>query len=283
VPDRAIASTGFAVIRANLDRVIPNYLYTLLRSSFAVDQMVRLMGKGAYPSINQADVSNLRIPLPPLEIQNEIVAEIETYQKVIDGARAVVENYRPHIPIDPTWLIRKLEEVAEIIMGQSPPGHSYNKYGLGAPLINGPVEFGPEPFSKTKVIQYTSAPTKLCKKGDLILCVRGATTGRINLAGYDGCIGRGVAAIRATESQEWLNFVINSLRDHIYKLGTGSTFPNISYKDIASLQIPMPPFQIQQEIISEIETEQAAVDANYRLIISFEKKIEATINKIWRD
>ena len=45
----------------------------------------------------------LQIPLPPLEVQREIVAEIEGYQRVIDGARAVVDNYRPHIPIDPEW------------------------------------------------------------------------------------------------------------------------------------------------------------------------------------
>jgi len=236
---------------------------------------------GTFKELSKTKFCELEIPLPPLEIQKEIVAEIESYQKVIDGARAVVENYRPHIPIDPTWSMKKLEDVAEIIMGQSPPGHSYNKNGLGVPLINGPVEFGPEPFSKTKVIQYTSDLTKLCIKGDLILCVRGATTGRMNIAGFDGCIGRGVAAIRANESQEWLNYVINSLRDHIYKLGTGSTFPNISYKDIASLQIPMPPFEIQQEIIYEIETEQASVAATHKLIISFENKIEATINQVW--
>ena len=46
---------------------------------------------------------NFQIPLPPLEVQREIVAEIEGYQKVIDGARAVVENYRPRIDVDPEW------------------------------------------------------------------------------------------------------------------------------------------------------------------------------------
>ena len=56
-----------------------------------------------------------RIPLPPLEVQQEIVAEIEGYQKVIDGARAVVENYRPNIHVDPDWPMVKLGELCERI------------------------------------------------------------------------------------------------------------------------------------------------------------------------
>ena len=47
----------------------------------------------------------------PLEVQEEIVAEIERYQKVIDGARAVLENYRPHIPIHPDWPMVELREI----------------------------------------------------------------------------------------------------------------------------------------------------------------------------
>ena len=65
-------------------------------------------------------------------------------------------------------------------MGQSPPS-SYNKDKKGIPLINGPVEFEQDPFSKTVINQYTTKPTKMCEPGDLILCVRGSTTGRMIL------------------------------------------------------------------------------------------------------
>jgi type I restriction enzyme S subunit len=77
-----------------------------------------------------------------------------------------------------------------------PPGETYNKFGEGIPMINGPVEFSEGPFGKTVVNQYTTAPTNLCEEGDLLLCVRGSTTGRTNIAGFKACIGRGVAAIR---------------------------------------------------------------------------------------
>jgi type I restriction enzyme M protein len=281
VPERAIASTGFAVLRAKTERLLPGFLICMLRHKKAVDQMIGMMGKGAYPSINQSDVESVQIPLPPLDVQKEIVAEIEGYQKVINGARAVLDNYRPHIPIHPDWPIKELGEISEIIMGQSPAGETYNTEGKGVPLINGPVEFGPEPFSKTVINQYTTAPTKMCQKGDLILCVRGSTTGRMNIAGYAGCVGRGVAAIRSADSQLWINFVINSLRNRIYKLGVGSTFPNITAKDLATLPISLPPLATQQAIVAEIEAEQALVAANRELISRFEKKIQTALARIW--
>ena len=57
---------------------------------------------------------NIQIPLPPLEVQREIVAEIEGYQKVIDGARAVIENYRPHIAVDPDWPLDTAKDICEV-------------------------------------------------------------------------------------------------------------------------------------------------------------------------
>ena len=60
---------------------------------------------------NESTLKTIQIPLPPLEVQKEIVAEIEGYQKVINGARAVLDNYRPHIPIHPDWPMVEFGEV----------------------------------------------------------------------------------------------------------------------------------------------------------------------------
>ena len=134
---RAIASTGFAVLRARLGQVEPAFLLAVLFSDYAVKQMVGMMGKGAYPSINQSDVMTIRIPMPPLEVQREIVAEIEGYQRVIDGARAVIDNYRPQIAIDPAWPMVALEEACEIKRGKFShrPRNEPRFYGGKYPFI----------------------------------------------------------------------------------------------------------------------------------------------------
>ena len=98
-----IASTEWIVFSSS--EVIPEFLRGVLMSdAFHIRFMQTITGVGGSLSrANLSAVADIQIPLPPLEVQREIVAEIEGYQKVIDGARAVIDNYRPHIPIDPDW------------------------------------------------------------------------------------------------------------------------------------------------------------------------------------
>ena len=151
------------------------------------------------------------------------------------------------------WRVTKLGEVCEIIMGQSPDGESYNTTGEGVPLINGPVEFSKGSFGNTVKSKFTTQPTKFCKIGDLILCVRGSKTGKMNIAGFDACIGRGVAAIRAKQFQPWINHFISSKRDEIHGKGTGATFPNVSGAMVADFEICMPPIPEQQRIVTLLD------------------------------
>jgi len=277
--DIPIFASDCSTIKPLDDRIKSKFLYYLLKGN--QDKIYNLQVGMGQPHVYPRDLNVFKIPLPPLSVQEEIVAEIESYQKIIDGARQVVDNYKPHIDIDPDWEMVELGEIAVIKMGQSPPGDSYNMDKIGVPLINGPVEFGPNPFSKTKKRQYTTVPTKMCKIGDLILCVRGSTTGRMNIAGFEGCIGRGVAAIRSEKYQGWINNIINIYRQRIYDLGTGSTFPNITTSTLNSMEIPLPPIETQQQIVARIEQEQQLVAANKQLIELYEQKIKDRIGKVW--
>ena len=73
--------------------------------------MARLAGGGAQPNISQTIIRKLKIPLPPFEIQMQIVAELDSYQIIIDGAKQVVENWKPNIKINPEWKIVELKEI----------------------------------------------------------------------------------------------------------------------------------------------------------------------------
>jgi type I restriction enzyme S subunit len=151
------------------------------------------------------------------------------------------------------WNWCRLGKIVDIEMGQSPDGTSYNEEGIGVPLINGPVEFGAGPFDYTLRTKFTTSPTKMCNKGDLLICVRGATTGRTNIAGFDACIGRGVAALKPFFSREYLNYFILNSRNSILNLGTGTTFPSISKDDIQKICLPLPPSAEQKRIIMKVD------------------------------
>ena len=92
-----------------------------------------------------------------------------------------------------TWPIKKLGEFVEVIMGQAPLSEECNKEGNGTVFVKA-GEFGKKyPLIK----EWTTKPLKLAKKNDTLLCVVGATCGKVNKASFDCAIGRSVAAIRS--------------------------------------------------------------------------------------
>lgn len=150
---------------------------------------------------------------------------------------------------DGEWEVKRLGSVADIIMGQSPAGNSYNTAGVGTALINGPVEFTEKYPIKTK---WTSRPTKLCQNKDILFCVRGSTTGKMNIADGIYCIGRGVAAIRANKksTSEFIEFLIVKNLTQILALTSGSTFFNLDSKSLKEYIISFPTLPEQQKIAS---------------------------------
>ncbi|MEH1860746.1 MAG: restriction endonuclease subunit S [Nostoc sp.] len=175
------------------------------------------------------------------------------------------------IPKD--WNVAFLEDVAEIVMGQSPPGHTYNQVGRGMPLINGPVEFGDRFPSK---LQWTNTPTKLCKPKDILFCIRGSTTGRINIANDTFCIGRGVAAICGKEGIAITGFVELLLRRLAEVIlsearGSGSTFPSVNSTRLAETLLLLPPFEEQKKIAEILDTVDEAIARTSSLIIKLKQ------------
>jgi type I restriction enzyme, S subunit len=252
------------------------------------------------PNLSRGKLCELPIAVPPYDEQQKIAVVLSLVQRAIEqqerlialttelkralmhrlftqGLRDEPQKQTEIGPVPQSWEVKHLEEVATIIMGQSPNGDSYNTDGHGVPLVNGPVEFGPRALSRTLEVKFTTEPTKLCEVDDLILCVRGSTTGRTNVANGRACIGRGVAAVRAQRCQEYLSQFMVSIRDRIYSMGTGTTFPNISGSQIREILVPVPPSHVQTEIggilatvdrkQGLLERKQAALSALFRTLL----------------
>lgn len=219
--------------------------------------------------------SKRQIPLPPLPEQRAIVKKIESLFSELDHGIASLKQAQDQLKIYRQAVLKKafegkylkskvnwttLDKACVIEMGQSPAGDTYNDNGIGVPLINGPVEFGKHHFAKTLETKFTTDPKKMCKKGDLILCVRGSTTGRINIARNDAAIGRGVAAIRYEANQKYLNYFMLAKRAEIYAKGTGSTFPSVSSSEIKNFNFPITDQKNQELIVQEIESRLSVCD-----------------------
>ena len=164
------------------------------------------------------------------------------------------------IPED--WAVARLRDCSEIVMGQSPPGSSYNRSGVGTALINGPTEFtGLHPVK----IQWTTQPSRICKHGDLLICVRGSSTGRTNYADGTYAIGRGVAAMRAKADSDtqYLSYQVILGVSKLLDAATGSTFPSVDGTSLSNALILSPPLPEQRAIatiLSDMDSEIAALE-----------------------
>jgi len=206
-------------------------------------------------------------------VQREIVAEIEGYQKVIDGARTVLENYRPRIPIDPVW---PMEEIGKI---------SENLDSKRVPITKGERKPGPFPYYGASGI-VDSVAGYIFDEDILLVSEDGA-----NLLARSTPIAFSVSGkcwvnnhahilrFRHRCTQSYLEIYLNSISIEQYV--TGAAQPKLTQQALNKLKVPLPPIETQKAIVAEIEAEQRLVAANRELIIRFEKKIRATIGRVW--
>ena len=174
-------------------------------------------------------------------------------QRSVRASKKSVEQVEAWCAIPDSWHFVRLDKVANVVMGSSPPGSTYNKIGEGVPLINGPVEFTPGSFGRTLINQYTTAPTAYCNEGDFLICVRGSTTGRTNVAAFRACVGRGVAAIQPLFEDQFIRLAIRVRQEAILQMGRGIAFPSISRDQLAGLPIPLPPLAEQHRIVTKVD------------------------------
>jgi type I restriction enzyme M protein len=231
-------------------------------------------------------------------VQTEFVAEIKGYQKVINGARAVLDHYRPHIPIRPDWPMVELSEVCEIEHGYAFKGEFFVEEGeQHLPVLLTPGNFvqgGGLYFTEKNTKRYSGeVPDAFrLRLGDLVVVMTDLSP-KMKILGMPAIIESddflhnqriGKIVIKSKDVlKKFLRyaFLIDAVNGHIKREATGSTVRHTSPTRILSVKIPLPPINIQQAMVAEIEAEEALVAANRELITRFEQKIQATLARIW--
>ncbi|MCZ8547310.1 restriction endonuclease subunit S [Mesorhizobium qingshengii] len=149
------------------------------------------------------------------------------------------------------WSPEVLGKLVDFIMGQAPPGADCNKSGVGTPFVKA-GEFGSD---RPLIREWTVRPLKHALSSDVLICVVGATAGKINL-GADCAIGRSVAAIRPTEALDQ-RFLYDFLATKVLDLRAGSTGSAqgvIGKDDLAEIEIRLPPVPEQRRIVAKIDS-----------------------------
>lgn len=251
-------------------------------------------GRGiAMIHITKSGIEQREIPLPPLSVQEEIVAEIEGYQKIIDGAKVVVENYKPKIDIDEEWEMVELGEVCEINPKKSELSGISNKLEVSfvpmSDLNENQIDFVPQ---QIKPLEEVFGGYTYFKEDDVLLakvtpCFENGKAGIAK--GLSNGIGFGSSEYyvlrpngKILSTWIYLNIITNRFRElgKLNMTGTGG-LQRIPRDFVSTTLIPLPTINIQRQIVAHIQKEQALVNANKELIEIFEQKIKDRIAKVW--
>ena len=259
---------------------IPEFLYYILKQQ--TQKFISLSGGGGQPNISQQIIKEFQIPLPPLEVQAEIVREIEGYQKIIDGAKMVVENYKPSIKIKPGWEMVALGNVGKISMckrifkEQTTEKGDVPFYKIGT--------FGGEPDAYISQSLFIEFKSKFAypNKGDVLISTSGTIGKTVIFDGFPAYFQDSNIVWIANNELLVLNKYLNIYYQIIkWKPTEGGTIARLYNSIIEETTIPLPTLEEQEEIIRQIEQEQQIINSNKHLIILFEQKIKDRINEVW--
>ncbi len=263
VPFEICIGRGLCALRSSekIDRL---YLFYFLKGN---QDKIKGNSGAIFDNINKNQIEDLLIPVPPIEVQEEIVRELEQYQKIIDGAKQVVDNYKPVIEIDTSWEMILLEDLIKLSSG---------KGLVKRDMIEGEYEvFGGNGISGFHNSYFIEEKT-------IVIGRVGEYCGVVHITSPKCWItdnGLYITQFYKEIKLEYLSIILTSLNLNNYAKVGGQ--PSISQSTILELSIPYPPLEIQQSIVERIESERQIIEGNKKLIEIYTQKIQDRINKIW--
>lgn len=283
------------LIRFRIDpsRALPEFVFQVTQSDQWREWVVSNSKTGTLTNINAKQYSSYRFPLPPLEVQKEIVAEIEGYQKVINGAHSVLDNYHPQVSVDSGWSEVVIGEYCDVKGGKRlPKGELLSDTPTNHPYIR-VTDFNDQSVDSSD-LRYISEDIHhqiaryTISSADVYISIAGTI-------GLMGTIPETLNGANLTENaaklvfnaeeidKRFLSYIGNGIfvQNQVRSLTHAVGVPKLALERIKTLKIPLPPLATQQRIATEIEAEQALVNANRELITRFEKKIQATLARVW--
>ncbi len=280
-------------IRPHKDKYNSKFLWSILNYCRSQGLYMQFMRQNVNGLFNREELKIFKVPLPPLSVQEEIVAEIAGYQKIIDGAKMVVDNYKPKIEIDQEWEMVELGNVCEVNPKKSEIKNLDDNLEVSfvpmADLNENQIDFSP---IQTKKISEVYKGYTYFREDDVLLakvtpCFENGKAGIAK--GLQNGIGFGSSEYfvfrpndRILSTWIYLNIITDVFRKvgKLNMTGTGG-LQRVPPPFVKSALIPLPDIEAQLRIVTQIEKEQKMVNANKQLIEIFEQKIKDRISKVW--
>ena len=279
-------------IETNNENLNQKFLFYLLKSK--QELIYSFQTGGGQPHVYAKDFDKFKIPLPEIETQNQIVDELDAYQKIIDGCRQVIENYKPSIDIDPSWEMVELGNICDVKGGKRlPKGENFENNITKYPYIR-VVDF--EKYSiNTKNIKYISEKIYQSIKNytissdDIFISIAGTIglVGRVPLEYSGANLTENAAKLVLNNKTKILvdylmfilgsSFVQNQIKDKTFAVGV----PKLAIERIKKIKIPVCSTIVQKNIVENIKQDFSTIENNQKLLEKNQNIIKNKLDNIW--
>lgn len=288
--EREFGIKNVALIKFNNKSIVNNVYLKYILGSEQIREFFLSEAKGvAQKYVSLGLLRSIEIPLPPLGIQQQIVTEIEGYQKIIDGAKQVVNNYKPTITIKPEWELVELGTVAKLVGGSTPSKEN------SAYWENGNVDWITCSDFSTSQMYIEDSIRKITEKAvkenstsivpkDTLVLVTRVSLGKMAFVRKPTALNQDLTALLFDEdkiNKRYGFFYLLSIAYKIENDGHGATVKGVTRDYVKEIKVPLPTIEEQQSIVKEIEEEIQLVNANKRLIEIYEQKIKTKVGEVW--
>lgn len=282
--DGDLVYAGFLInIAPDPDRLDPRYLALFMQTGTYWNWVARTSVRSGQPGINGRELGALPIPVPALTEQQEVaevVGDAEVQIKSLEGLirknRLVAAGLQQQLLTGRTrlpgftaaWRERRINDLAEIVSGGT-PSSAVPAYWHGAIAWCTPTDITGE---RTRYLARTSrtisqagldaSGAQLLPTGSLLLCTR-ATIGDVKIARVPMATNQGFKSLvpRPGVSGDFLYYLVLTRKDDLVKMGTGSTFLEVSRRDVASLSLLVPELEEQEAIARVLSDAEDDVEA----------------------
>lgn len=261
-------------VLSNFKKVNVKYLFQILNNSLKENMQLQKLGN-TMPYIKLGMLQTFLIPLPPLEIQEQVVEQIDGYQKIIDGIQQAVSAWKPGIEIDPKWEKVKLPQISENYDNKRKPvtksDRSSGKYPYyGA---SGIVDYVDDYiFDGDFLLVSEDGANLLARSTDIAFSISGKNW--VNNHAH-------VLKFHNPETQKFVEIYINQI--DISEFVTGMAQPKLNQQALNTIAIPLPPLEIQKQIVGKIEFERSGIEKAKELLPIFKQHIKNAVAKLWEE
>jgi type I restriction enzyme S subunit len=277
-------------LRADTNKLLPKYLAKLLHEMWRRGVFLDLCHKWiGQAGVNNTILSSVEIPMPPLAEQERLVAELEGYRKIIEGARQIIANYKPTIRFDSKWEMVRLEDVCSIKRGRFSyrPRNAPQFYGGPYPFMQtgDVVKSAGGPVSHTQTLNELGLSVSKLFTPPAVLITIAANIGDTGLLTYPACFPDSVVALVPNEQLEvkFLELAMRGKKQELSDLAPQAAQKNINVEILRVVEIPLPRLAVQREIVAAVDAELALLESNRKLIEIFEAKTKTKLDEIWGD